>query len=391
MTQTTQRRKAHAKNAKSGRSGKGKDFANVVSLAERVPSRTVDEFADLLGRAKEIEGQQISGAGTSAPAGALPQEGASGASDAPAAVQSIDVWSAGITPTVNSVWRVPMEAMRESQVNPRWAYIESEQEELVASLKAEGQQVPLQAYFDGESDAQHPFVVLDGNGRREAASQLGWSELLVVVVDKPASLTKELQVIREINKNRRQYTLLDEYRAACQLREIHKPKTQKELAQHMGISEGRISEVLTLDGLPRIVLDTLSQCPQAASLRGVRAIRKMLETKDGQPPSDEAVAQTVGLIQLVANGEKSLRNAEMVARKVEKPVTRKRTVKFVEIKDGGKGGMRHYETGRILLDVKDVPQETRAQLWADLQVALAKHCRIHSPDIEFADVSDGSD
>ena len=349
-------------------------------------------FADVLAAAKRLQGSHAKQAGNdvdSAEVGASENRiGQAPEADAEELGSIVESWTKGIHPRVNSVWRVALVEMRESQVNPRWAYIEEEQEALKTSLLSEGQQVPLQAYFDSESE--RPFVVLDGNGRREAASQLGWADMLVSIVEKPASLTKELRAIREINQNRRKYTLLDEYRAARQLREMHKPKEQRDLARLMGISEERMSEVLILENLPRSVLDTLAAFPAAASsIKVLRNTKKMLKESDDSEPSETLVDYVQKEIGRVGRAEISVNDFERRAkRKADKPVTRKRTLKLVEVKNNGKGGMRHYEDGRILLDVRDVPQGKRLQLWGDLEAVLAKHCTIHSPDVDFAKSSD---
>lgn len=140
---------------------------------------------------------------------------------------------------------LPLEQIQEDPNQPRETFnTDGDKNRLVMSIKALGIKQPLAVTQVGEND----FVLCDGHRRYRCAKELGLETVPCLIYPKldPGDLA---QLRFELQSDVRQWKPLERSAAFSTVKEAKRLSTNKELANHLFVSETLISRALSLSDL----------------------------------------------------------------------------------------------------------------------------------------------
>lgn len=141
--------------------------------------------------------------------------------------------------------RVPTESVHQDPDNPRLVFPPEELERLASSIASEGVLVPV--VIHAEEDG---YRLIDGDRRWQCARQLGLPEIPAIIVDKPDSLAKLVQMFN-IHQIREQWQDMPMAWALGKLIEKTGVLESEELSRMTGLSVDRLKRLRHALDLPQ--------------------------------------------------------------------------------------------------------------------------------------------
>lgn len=143
--------------------------------------------------------------------------------------------------TLNLI-EIPVELIEEDPHQPRKTFnVDGDKNRLFLSLGELGVQLPLAV----TNVSKNRYRIVDGHRRYRVAKELGWKSLPCRVYD--SSEAAKLEKVRfEIQNNRRPWKPLERAEALERIKSLSGFKTNKQLAQHLYLSESLICNSLKL-------------------------------------------------------------------------------------------------------------------------------------------------
>ncbi len=253
---------------------------------------------------------------------------------------------------------VPIGNIVESAWNARKFYIKSRVDDLSENLKAEGQRVPINAYYDN----QGRLVIDDGQYRLRAAKQAGLATLRVQVIAAPASPIDAFKRSRSSNLHRNDQSVLDD---AFRLKDLSEALnlSQRTLGKELGYGDADTSKLLALTQLPENIVLTLMTEPALLTRRFLYNLALYFERK-GEKETLQLAAQAVEQGMSARELESLLRNAERGYR--EKP----RSERIPLEKGAIKGFVKTFPNGRIELRLDGLEAQEQSIVLEKLRALL---------------------
>lgn len=237
----------------------------------------------------------------------------------------------------------PIAKIRSNPVGARVLYGTKASDEMIRSLKENGQQSPVTGFFGEDKDT---IILIDGQSRLNGAERLGWSSLRVEVRPKPVSDQELYLQSRLANLHRSEQTPLDDAIVWRRLLDTKVFGSQVELSKKLGLSETEVSRTLSLEMLAPTVRQVLGEHPELLSFKMLNAIREFQKAHGEE--------KTISLLADVVSGELGYREVEARKRTLEQgPRKRERPFsKEFKFKEA-QGVIRAFESGgRVELVLK---------------------------------------
>lgn len=195
----------------------------------------------------------------------------------------LDGGEASPSSAMGGIARVGLDRLTDSPFQPRLRYDPAYIEDLAGSLREVGQKEVITVRPSGDG-----FEIINGHCRARAAALAGWTALdarVVTADDREAEVSALVQ--NETRKDLTDYERARLYRRAI---EAGLAKNQAAVARMFGCSEGRVSQALSMLGLPESIRRLLDQRPD---LFGYRTARDLLELTERHPDEEELMLQAV--------------------------------------------------------------------------------------------------
>lgn len=198
----------------------------------------------------------------------------------------------GALPTSGVVRKIPLSLIDDSPFQPRLRYDPITIDALGESLKAGGQAEPISVRVIGNR-----FQLLGGHRRTRAARNIGWSDIEAHVKECDDHQAEQIALLQ----NEAREDLSEYERAKMYSRALERgfAKTQTELANLFGCSQGTISNCLKMLKLPEPVKALLEEKPEIV---GVTLAKVIFELNDQYPNELPLLVEGV---QRVAEGAES--------------------------------------------------------------------------------------
>lgn len=137
---------------------------------------------------------------------------------------------------------IPINKVEEDPNQPRKNFgTEGDKNRLLLSLKEIGMQQPITVKQSGKTDYQ----IVDGHRRYKCAVELGWKSVPCRILDELSAAQIE-KVRFEVQNNRRPWKPLERADSLARIKELAGFRTNKELAEHLYLSETLICNSLQL-------------------------------------------------------------------------------------------------------------------------------------------------
>jgi ParB family chromosome partitioning protein len=182
-----------------------------------------------------------------------------------------------------SIFKVALHLLADSPFQPRLKYDETYIHDLAGSLQEVGQKEVITVRPVGSG-----FEIINGHCRVRAAQLVGWTDIEARVVaadNREAELSALVQ-----NETRKDLTEYERARLYKRAIDAGLARTQSGAAKIFGRSEGRISQALSMLGLPQPILDLLNQHP---ALFGYRTAKDILDLLKRHPDEEALITQAV--------------------------------------------------------------------------------------------------
>lgn len=251
--------------------------------------------------------------------------------------------------------------------NPREFYPEAKIQELAVTLKRDGQieaiKVTQLPKYPGK------YVVIDGERRLRATKSLGevWIDAELRADQSPVELYST--AYRANNDHERQ-TIFDDAIAWRRLLDDSVFEDQNSLAERVGRDKAYVSKVLSLNTLPRSILERMAESASKVGLQASYFI-KLIFDKAGEMMADRTLSAVI-------DGKKTVRQLELQVRDladINTPSKKARTRynQLYDFKVGGGGSLGHLKTfpdGRLSLELVDIPTERQEELAEKLKAIV---------------------
>lgn len=209
-------------------------------------------------------------------------------------------------PSERTVARIPVESIRPSPYQPRRTFCESSIAELADSIREHGLLTPLLVRRVGAG----VYELIAGERRLRALLQLGQSyadAIVLSVYDRDCALLALIE-----NLQRENLHFLDEAEACRAILDEH-GVTQEQLARSLSVSPSALNNRLRLLKLPESVRSSLRL--SALSERHARALLRLSDEADQLHLIRETVAHHLSVKQLEARVARTLKAAELPAKR----------------------------------------------------------------------------
>lgn len=154
--------------------------------------------------------------------------------------------------SVGPVHTIPIERIQPWKGQPRQSFDEAKLDELAASMREHGLIEPLVVRrLEGQDDR---YEIIAGERRWRAAQRAGLLEVMCIVREATPRERGELALVENLQRED-----LNPIEVCAMLREMIKEYgyTQTQLAQKIGLSNVRVSQILALGDLPEDVTDAI--------------------------------------------------------------------------------------------------------------------------------------
>lgn len=260
---------------------------------------------------------------------------------------------------------VALQAIDENPLNARVFYANIEIDEMALSLQKNGQDVPAKGYVDAAR-----VILIDGQKRLRAARAAGLKTLRVEIVRQPETPLEQYFASRRINLERSSQTALDDAIRFRKLLSEGLVESQAALARQVGLSEGAISQILSINQIPQRVLLHMKERPATCgAAMGYQLSqlfsRRALEVHDADKL--EQLALEV-LEEIVESGLSVKQVQALVASRLAGPRARDKSETRSVSFGGAKGTLKVFEKKRqIDFSIKGLSDEKLQELRARLE------------------------
>lgn len=255
---------------------------------------------------------------------------------------------------------IPEDLVGDHPLNPRAFFSETALQELVKSIAKTGLQTAVQVYPRNE---EGKYVLKSGHRRTRALRLLGHKFIKAEVVAPTGDTLRDYREAREINREHKSHTHIDDAVRFKQLLEEGLVKEQKQLADMLGINQVEVSRHLSIASLPPEALEKMAEYPTQCSFTASYLLyRYWAETKQ----DNEALQK---LIKRVIDGKVSTRQLEQVIASLKDNPSpeKKREHALSRAEFGGfaKGELKAFE-GKLTLQLESIPADKRDELFRAL-------------------------
>lgn len=284
----------------------------------------------------------------------------------------LEVYEPGMTLIPGRQYKVPLEFLKENPNNSRAIYLDDSVQAMVESLREHGQ---LQAALAYAPSASEPiFVLKEGHTRARALRRLpGKQYLRVEVVERVEDPMLDYQQSRDINLKRKELTVFDD---AVRFRELMDALelTQEAIADALKLRPDYVSKVLKIGRMPQLLLERMAACTDPAFGTAMAyAVAQVYERK-GADAADRFVSRIIDTKPSVRQVEVQLRamwsdNESGDAQAAAPRMRRLRPLSRAEVTGAAKGEVKLFPDGRIELELTDIDEAVRQQLYASMLTA----------------------
>jgi ParB family chromosome partitioning protein len=265
------------------------------------------------------------------------------------------------------VVELPLKAIKPSPFNPRHFYIKASIAELAVNLAKQGQQQAIHVIPDYDNPGT--FFVSDGGRRVRALKEANKETVKAVVVDLPIGI-ESYKLGYDLNVQRDSQTVFDNAVVWRRFLDEQHFKSQRELADHLGLDESTIAVALSIAKLPENVMHEMVARPDRFGSNMAYQI--------GRYHAARGSDATLRLISKIASDDLSTRQvADIVkgrasAQEAAKPPGRQRYAQRLEIKFDGVavGELKSYGEDRLELRLRGLSREKRDELLHQIQMML---------------------
>jgi len=251
--------------------------------------------------------------------------------------------------------------------NPREFYPEAKIQELAVTLKRDGQietiKVTQLPKYPGK------YVVIDGERRLRAKKSLGEALIDAELRTDQSPVDLYSTAYRANNDHERQ-TIFDDAIAWRRLLDDSVFADQNALAERVGRDKAYVSKVVSLNTLPRSILERMAESANKVGLQAAYFV-KLIFDKAGEAMADRTLSAVI-------DGKKTVRQLELQVRDLtdtSAPSKKGRTRynQLYDFKVNGGGSLGHLKTfpdGRLSLELNDIPADRQEELAEKLKAIV---------------------
>lgn len=258
---------------------------------------------------------------------------------------------------------LPLDCLAENPNNPRVFYSESALRDLIKSIAKTGLQTAVQVY---PKNAQGEHMLKSGHRRARATRVLGHTVIKAEVVAYSGDTLRDYREAREINREHKSHSLLDDAVRFKQLLDNGDVKDQQTLATMLGVTDAEVSKHLSIGVLPMSALEEMAEHQSQCGLTASYLLYRYWVTSE---KDDEALLK---LVRRVAEGRVTTRQLEQMVQ-VQKPgpAERRREHAFsrVEVSGYARGELKAFE-GKLTLKLESVASDKREALFRHIVKAF---------------------
>ena len=261
---------------------------------------------------------------------------------------------------IGRVYDVQLGKIYSNPEGPRTLYPNSEVEEMIEKLRADGQREAATGFVN----AAGQITLIDGETRFRASKHLGWETLRIEIKAKPKDELELYEQAYSANNDRRSQSPLDDALRWKDLLERKKYKNQADISRRLRKSEAEVSRVIQLASLPLKIIKAISEHAELVNIKMLSALREFHDVRGEQDTLDLIFeASTRGL---------GYREVESRRKASANPVKRPRSAKEPFTFNGVRGELRVFgEEGRVELAIKGLDSAAVDALQEKLKAALA--------------------
>jgi ParB family transcriptional regulator, chromosome partitioning protein len=264
--------------------------------------------------------------------------------------------------------------------NPREFYPEAKIHELALTLKRDGQIEAVKV----TRLPSHPgkFVIIDGERRLRAKRHLG-DEYIDAELREDQTERDLYTIAYRANNDHERQTIFDDAIAWKRVLDAGVFEDQNSLAQSVGKDKTQISKTLSLNSLPRGMLERMAEASDRIGLQAAYFV-KLIYDKVGEETADRTLTG-------VMDGKRTVRDLERTVRALsdETQPRRKTRAKYEFRHDfvaagQGVGHLKAFPDGRLDLRLSNIPSDRQEALAEQLRRVVDEYTRSIDPDIRQA-------
>ncbi|CAG7605405.1 ParB/RepB/Spo0J family partition protein [Candidatus Vallotia tarda] len=277
------------------------------------------------------------------------------------------MWCTKAKYTPGQIIQLPLQVIKLSSFNPRYFYLKSSIQELAINIAKQGQQQAIHVIPDHENPGT--FFLSDGGRRIRALKESNHKSVKAIVVDLPIGI-ESYKLGYDLNVQRDSQTVFDNAIVWQGFLDKQYFKSQRELAEMLGIDESTVAVALGIAKLPEIIMREMLTRPdrfgsnmayQIARFNSEKGINASLKLINKIIANDLSTRQVADIIK-----NKKLLNNEL------QPSRRQRYKQRLEIKINGTilGDLKSYGNDRLELKLKGLIPKKREELLKKIEKLL---------------------
>ncbi|MDB0543942.1 ParB/RepB/Spo0J family partition protein [Ralstonia solanacearum] len=271
--------------------------------------------------------------------------------------------------------RIPIAECVSNPYNPRIFYPEAKIQELALTLQREGQIEAIK--FTQLEQFPGKFVIIDGERRLRAKRFLG--ETLIDAEERQDFQPIDLYTTAyRANNDHERQSIFDDAIAWRQLMEQGVVPDQNTLAEKVTKDKTYVSKVLSLNALPRAILERMAESADRVGLQAAYCL-KLIFDRAGEEVTDRHLTAFI-------EGKRTVRDLELAVRNIQAPdgagkKGRTRYHQLYDFKTDGvqRGQLKTFPDGRISLELKDIPQEHQETLAERIKALVDQYTQDELP------------
>jgi ParB family chromosome partitioning protein len=267
---------------------------------------------------------------------------------------------------IGSTHDVPLELIDENEFGARVFYSTSEVAETGFSIKQGSQRVAAAGYI-----ADNRVILQDGGKRLRGARTTGEKTLRVEFNPPPVDALDNYLTSRLFNSERSSQTSLDDAAQWARLIETKAVASAADLARKLRISEGLVSQTLTLNRIPYRIRLAMAQRPNTCGVKIAYELAGLFHPdRVGQRDPAELESLALSLVEEIGNKDSSVAEARaLIASRVAGPKPRTRAEVQPFAFAGKQGQLKSFPlAGRLEVNIKGLSDEE----FRSLTEAIAK-------------------
>ncbi|MCK4118420.1 ParB/RepB/Spo0J family partition protein [Ralstonia nicotianae] len=248
---------------------------------------------------------------------------------------------------------IPITDCVSNPYNPRVFYPETKIQELAVTLQRDGQIEAIKVTHLPQYPGK--YVIIDGERRMRAKRSLGETHIDAEVRSDVAPIDLYTTAYRANNDHERQ-SIFDDAIAWQQLLELKVVADQNALAEKVTKDKAYVSKVLSLNALPRALLERMAESADRVGLQAAYHL-KLIFDRVGEEATDRHLTAVI-------DGKRTVRELELAIRKLQAPgmQNRRSRTRYNQLFDFNTDGVDHgqlktFPDGRISLELKEISAE----------------------------------